>query len=72
MACRICPKIKKYDFFWIVFVCVAMWGVNKYQEHKAEVKKQVEKQQFLDLQKKCLFGDEVACKEAYHSESKNY
>lgn len=45
-----------------------MWGINKYQGYQSEVKKQAEKQQFLDLQKKCLFGDEVACKEAYHSE----
>lgn len=65
MACKFCPKIKRYDIFWIIFVCVAMWGVNKYQnksiqKEKIEIKEE-ELEVFKKLQKQCLFGDQKAC-----------
>ena len=65
MACRFCPKIKKYDILWIVVVCVAMWAVNAYQNQKIEKHQQAEIEAFKVLQKKCLFGDKEACERVY-------
>lgn len=66
MACRFCPKIKKYDILWIVVVCVAMWAVNAYQNQKTQKQQQVEIEAFKVLQKKCLFGDKEACEKVYN------
>ncbi|MCE3039273.1 hypothetical protein [Helicobacter anatolicus] len=68
MACRFCPKIKKYDVIWVAFVCVAMWGVNKYQTYKIEQREQKEFREFELLQKKCLYGDDEACKNLHQKQ----
>ncbi|WP_104697672.1 MULTISPECIES: hypothetical protein [unclassified Helicobacter] len=65
MACKFCPKIKKYDFFFIIFVCLAVWGFDKYRSYNVEKQQQKEAEYFKELQKKCLFGDNNACREAY-------
>lgn len=69
MACKFCPKIKRWDFLWIVIMCALMWGVNKYQTHKNESKVEAIQQEELrktrELQKSCMYGDEQSCKQVY-------
>ena len=65
MACRFCPKIKKYDLIWILLMCLAIYGVNRYENHKKERQEKIQLEAFEKLQKKCLFGDQEACKKAY-------
>ncbi|PAF44262.1 hypothetical protein [Helicobacter sp. 11S02596-1] len=62
MACKFCPKIKKFDFIFIIIVCVAFYLVDKYQSNQKE-KQRIEA--FEQLQKDCLYGDEEACKKVY-------
>ncbi|PAF48360.1 hypothetical protein BKH46_00090 [Helicobacter sp. 12S02634-8] len=62
MACKFCPKIRKFDLVLIVIVCVAFYGVDKYQSKQRE-KSRVEA--FEALQKACLYGDTYACKKVY-------
>ncbi|CBG40354.1 Uncharacterised protein [Helicobacter mustelae] len=65
MRCRFCPKLKKYDIFWILFMCAAIWGVNKYQNYKVHQAKQKDVERLHELQKRCMFGDEDACKQKH-------
>lgn len=76
MACRFCPKIKRWDLLWIVVMCTAMWVVNKYydkNDNSATAKKQAithnveqeELDQTRKLQKECMYGNTKACNEVY-------
>ncbi|WP_095271784.1 hypothetical protein [Helicobacter sp. 13S00477-4] len=62
MACKFCPKIKKFDLIFIIIVCIAVYGVDKYQTYKTEQQKI---QAFEKLQKECLYGDKLVCKKIY-------
>ncbi|PAF53849.1 hypothetical protein BKH42_03715 [Helicobacter sp. 13S00482-2] len=62
MVCKFCPKIKRFDIFFIIIVCLAVYGVDKYQSYKKE-KEHI--REFEKLQKDCLFGDNKACKKVY-------
>lgn len=69
MACKFCPKIRKTDWIFIIVVCIAFYGIDKYQNNQLEKKqKQLQEQQlqkFEKLQKECLYGNEKACQEVY-------
>ncbi len=69
MACKFCPKIKRWDFLWIVVMCILMWSVNKYQTHKdisKENRIQLEElEKTRELQKSCMYGDKHSCKQVY-------
>lgn len=62
MACKICPKIKRFDILFIVIVCLAVYGVDKYQSYHKE---QERIKAFEKIQKECLFGNNEACKKIY-------
>ncbi|WP_231902615.1 hypothetical protein [Helicobacter mustelae] len=46
-------------------MCAAIWGVNKYQNYKVHQAKQKDVERLHELQKRCMFGDEDACKQKH-------
>lgn len=62
MACKFCPKIKRFDIIFIIIACLAFYAVDKYQSYHS---KQERIKAFEKLQKECLFGNNEACKKIY-------
>lgn len=62
MACKFCPKLKRFDILFIIIVCLAVYGVDKYQSYRKE---QERIKAFEKIQKECLFGNNQACKKIY-------
>lgn len=65
MSRKFYPKIKKYDIFFILIICLGMWGWDKYQAHQKVQEEHYKLQAFEKLQKDCLYGDNNACEKAY-------
>lgn len=62
MACKFCPKLKRFDILFIIIVCLAVYGVDKYQSYRKEEERI---KAFEKIQKECLFGNNQACKKIY-------
>lgn len=67
MSRKFYPKLKKYDIILILFICLGMWGWDKYQTYQKRQEERHKLEIFEKLQKDCLYGDNSACEKVYGS-----